>query len=337
MNECPGQPSSLQQIRTGLQTTDLTLVEPSLPNQVCIPPAQSTTVILVKHPVPCFDEDLWTIKLRALSYEPVYLPVLDFSFDRINELAKLLQAGSKGRWAGVVVTSARSAEALQKAIYHLRPQTLPPSSDWSSVPFFAVGPATARALQRLEDPSGSCVPPLGGLSVLGEHEAGSGQMLGSFISRHFGANAPNSSPVLPLLYLTGAHQHPGLSGALSSAQPPIPFVEFQVYTARPVPSPTLQPQPITPPRWAVFFSPNSASIGFPRLKELLDTHLSDSLRFAAIGPSTCDALKSILGRSPDAVAKRPQPDSLLEAIRAVENESHTSASTFSNYSTSSSI
>ncbi|KAH9818915.1 tetrapyrrole biosynthesis, uroporphyrinogen III synthase [Melampsora americana] len=293
---------------------------------------RSNTMLLVKHPSPCYEKDPWTIKLRSCHYEPVYMPVLDFSFDRIDELANLLEVGPAHRWGGVIVTSARSAEALQEAIYRMSAQAMITKPDWSSIPFFAVGQATARALRGLKPSVGhDCFPPIKGLRVLGADEAGSGKSLGAFIVRHFGAtlsesgsstvNDHRTTRPLPLLYLTGAHQHPDLSNTLSSSEPPIPFVEWQVYTAHPIPNPRIQPSPPSLPSWVILFSPNSTSLAFPQLKSLLDNPQATALRFAAIGPSTRDSLKSILGRSPDAVASRPQPDALLEAIRIADAES----------------
>lgn len=260
------------------------------------------------------------------------MPVLDFSFDRIDELASLLEAGPAHRWRGVIVTSARSAEALQEAIYRISEQAMIAKPDWSSIPFFAVGQATARALRGLKPSAGGgCFPPITGLCVLGADEAGSGKVLGAFIARYFGATPSDSgsftvddhrpTKLLPLLYLTGAHQHPDLSNTLSSSEPPIPFVEWQVYTAHPIPNPTIQPSPSSLPSWVILFSPNSACLAFPQLKSLLENPRAPLLRFGAIGPSTRDSLKSILGRSPDAVASRPQPDALLEAIRLADAES----------------
>lgn len=231
----------------------------------------------------------------------------------------------------MVVTSARSVEALQEAINQFSARSARGSNpDWSCVPFFAVGQATARALHRLNAPPGSCFPPASGLRVLGGNEAGSGASLGCFIARHYGSFPPDSTlpsemettppaQLLPLLYLIGAHQHPGLSTTLITSRPPIRFTEWKVYTAMPVANPTLQPSPPTPPRWVVFFSPNSAALGLPSLQKLVEGG-SHRLRFAAIGPSTRDALVSSLGRLPDAVAVRPQPEALLEALEAADAE-----------------
>ncbi|EGG05327.1 uncharacterized protein MELLADRAFT_75003 [Melampsora larici-populina 98AG31] len=278
-------------------------------------------MLLVKHPTPCYEEDPWTIKLRSCHYEPVYMPVLDFSFDRIDELANLLEVGPANRWGGVIVTRLVS-EALQEAIYRMSSQAM-----------ITKARLIFNSILSWLKPSagGDCFPPITGLRVLGADEAGSGKSLGTFIARHFGAtisdpgsftdNDDRPTKLLPLLYLTGAHQHADLSNTLSSSEPPIPFVEWQVYTAHPIPKPAIQPLLPSFPSWVILFSPNSASLAFPQLKSLLENPHATSLRFAAIGPSTRDSLKSILGRSPDAVAPRPQPDALLEAIRVADGES----------------
>lgn len=224
---------------------------------------------------PAGEPDPYAAVLEAAGFEALCVPVLRISWLEGGRLARAL--ASPERYAGLVLTSPRAAEALAHHPRHL------PS--WRGRPVFAVGPATAQALRRL------------GLDPVGA-EAGCAEALAERV-----AASRDPADARPFLFLAGARRLDVLPDALQRAG--VAFEEVTVYASDPVPA-VLPPGP--PPAWAVFFSPSGveaalATAGFPW----------NSLRTAAIGPTTAAALARI-GRPPDAVAAAPRPDALAEAL-----------------------
>lgn len=109
-----------------------------------------------------------------------------------------------------------------------------PITNWPRKPIFAVGPATGEALRSL---SKQLVQPLRTSLVMGAGATGTGELLATYIIRHFngpsGAAPGHSIEVTsdqpPLLYLTGDKNATTIREALQGANPPIPLEELLVY------------------------------------------------------------------------------------------------------------
>jgi uroporphyrinogen-III synthase len=152
---------------------------------------------------------------------------------------------------------------------------------WTGSTVYAVGPATAAAASDL------------GLNVRGQ-DAHDGAALADLILQ--------DGPLGPVLFLCSSRRRDVLPRALRAAGVEVEeLVVYQTDIAPPEPPPD-------DAEWAVFFSPSGveavvASPDFPW----------NSLRTAAIGPATADALR-ISKHPPSAVASEPSPDGLVAAL-----------------------
>ena len=221
-----------------------------------------------------YEEALGEVGFRCRS-----IPVLDFAF--VNGEALRGALAHPDRYAGLVLTSPRAAEALAEALPWLPNQT----SAWTAKPAFAVGPRTSEALRRL------------GFQPAGE-EAGNAEALADVLEGHM------TKGEAPLLFLCGNRRRETLPKRLERAG--IAFEELVVYQTLTQVDLDL---PEEAPDWAVFFSPSgveavgrtSAYLGRP------------SVRVAAIGPATAEALRGA-GRAADVVAEAPTPEALAKAL-----------------------
>ncbi|UZJ55466.1 hypothetical protein CBS101457_004786 [Exobasidium rhododendri] len=157
--------------------------------------------------------------------------------DRIMNGSLEEKGGERRPYRGAIVTSQRAVEAWAEATQIVnqavregkRPVTL-----WPRKPFFAVGPATGEALRSL---SKQLLQPLRTSLVMGAGATGTGELLATYIIRHFngpsgaapGQNLDVGSDEPPLLYLTGDKNAPTIRDALQNATPPIPVEELIVY------------------------------------------------------------------------------------------------------------
>lgn len=292
-----------------------------------------TPVLLLKDPSEHPSSDPYAAAFLSASYIPHWVSPLSTVPTHEDALRSIVGNGAKNRWRGVIITSKRAVVAWKAASSGIhkdgtggkgKEKEVEVDEGWKDVPFFAVGPATAEALSTVPGPSKSL--------ILGAEESGTGSSLARFIISHFASLPSPSTTLLPLLYLTGDKRSPALPEALSSARPPIPFVEQEVYAT--APSPTVATEISTlldsldePPRWVILFSPSGAKAVLPVLKErgLLAVAGASSgarkVRIAAIGPTTETWLKDNHGLVPDAVAAKPEPSALVEAIVAADTKS----------------
>lgn len=178
----------------------------------------------------------------------------------------------------VVVTSRRSVEALAR-----RPEWLAellqirPTAIW-----FSVGRSTTEALSYL------------GIEIDPSPASRASDLAVSVID----------SGARRVLFLAGKPHRPELTEILESNG--ICVYERTLYRTYPVIPVELNKTASAD--WAGFFSPRGAETALK--VRGIDWSL---VRRAAIGPTTAEALRS-LGWPPDAVANRPNPDSLIRAI-----------------------
>ncbi|GAA6036177.1 hypothetical protein JCM8097_006817 [Rhodosporidiobolus ruineniae] len=286
-----------------------------------------------------------------------HLPVLSTSLTNLDRLARVLEEGLEGAYDGVVMTSARSAEAWAAAAASLDSTGSSPSSR-DRTPFFVVGQGTRTALlqrtverhrPREED-------------ILGADESGTGETLARFILAHYGEGGAGATTkrgggtggergerARRLLYLTGDKNRDTLPSILSSSpSPSISLDPLQAYATSTIPSfhaslashlsalsspsPTVSstPPPPSPAQevWLALFSPSSAAPLFASLRALSLLPPSSiaaisglRLRFVAIGPTTRDYVEQKEGVTVDATAERPEAVSLVKAVvRAIREE-----------------
>ncbi|MBW0463056.1 hypothetical protein O181_002771 [Austropuccinia psidii MF-1] len=292
------------------------------------------TVVLVKTPSDSCPQDPYTRSLKADGYESVFLPILKTSFNSLDRLGEIIHEGVEGRWDGVVVTSPRSVGAIQEALNQLDSSSTAhhtnrrdPNLGWDTIPFFAVGPSTAQALSSLTS-SERCFPSGPRLKVVGQDESGCGSKLAKFINLYYDPSSEsnlktnfNRPKPVNLLYVTGDHPHPALRDTLLSSRPPFVLTELQVYSTSPFETPKLDPPFFGRASWVVFFSPRSAEAALPALNQHIDFNLNSlETKIAVIGFTTEKWLHSQARRQADAVASKPEPKSLVEAIVTADNQ-----------------
>lgn len=279
--------------------------------------------------------------LRKAGYSAHFLPVLSHRLVNLDAIQDVLSRGKGGTaagvsnshgsssfsndslqafpYSGVVFTSQRAVEAWATAGQAILDSSgsIPPA--WTKLPFYAVGPATASALQRLD---ARLRPPAS--RILGAEESGSAVRLASYVISLRASTSPSSSssstssslPSLPLLYLAGDKRKDTLSSLLKEGD--ISMHEIEAYET--FQSPTFEAdyaklQECEPFEWIVFFSPSGTKLLLPLLPR---DEVDVSPRFAAIGPTTRDYLLSQNGVDVSAMAESPNPDSLVSAMLAAD-------------------
>lgn len=224
------------------------------------------------------DDDPYEQAFRAAGFSVHSRPVLEFEFVRQQELRGRLEEWE--RYGGVICTSPRAVQALGEVVKEMAGA----ARSWTSRPAYAVGPRTAEMLREL------------GFRAEGE-AAGDAAALAAHIAAQ--------THQRPLLFLCGNRRRDVLPEALRHVG--VVVEELCVYetglrTELDFAGDTVD--------WLAFFSPS----GVRAMEEARALDWS-TVRTAAIGPTTAAALRAA-GRSPDAVAKEPAPEALVEAVRA---------------------
>lgn len=225
------------------------------------------------------DPDPYLAAFVEAGMKATCVPVLRFTFPHQDALRRRLRAVD--RYAGLVVTSPRAVQAMQKAwrdddALHAR---------WQDKPAYAVGPKTASVL------GAEGLHPVGAGS-------GSAAALASVIA--------NKNPGGPLLFLSGNRRRDTLPSELADAG--IAFDEQVVYrthTRTDIRLPGAQAGD-----WLVFFSPSGGEA--VRQSPAVEP---GRFRIGAIGPTTAAALEEE-GMPVEAVAASPTPEALRRAIQA---------------------
>ncbi|KAM0786173.1 hypothetical protein ACM66B_006980 [Microbotryomycetes sp. NB124-2] len=268
----------------------------------------------------------------------------------------------RDRYEGVVITSARAVQAWQQAATAMtvsqaddRPTSTTSTADWSDVPFYVVGNPCKDALMCL--PNGQSWKPRPEL-VLGASESGTGEKLANYIvnrtfeqlqqQQNFGSTSRKTTK--PFLWLVGDKNRDTVPNILERAG--FQAERLQVYetsfcqdfekvldtvldeaAAKGASSTDLTV-------WIALFSPSGAKhcIQCLRQRGLLSSQSSTTskdecgtkfrkanlrIKLAAIGPVTQTYLEQEQGLVVDAVAAKPEPQGLLEAISQAEEHGET--------------
>lgn len=242
------------------------------------------------------------------------------------------KAVRKGEYPAVLLSGMRdllTASVEQSAVSYVDKDAADASSlSWDAMPFFSVGSSTTQALLALPTSLSPSLLPDPHL-IYGSDQAGNASALATIIISHFAASVtPTTQPTKPLLYLTGDKNSPVLGQSLASASPPLPVIQQQVYETILHPafestvdglldelSPREEQGKQRP--WMVLFSPSAIPLVLGVLRR---RGLMEAVRFAAIGPTTRDALIEIEGIVADEIvaAAKPSAGSLVEALRNMD-------------------
>lgn len=275
---------------------------------------------------------------RAGNYQPSFIPVLEHKFreDALDKIHDLIKSKSlvapheprlPGQYGGIIFTSQRAVEALSIVVDKLRKASLPLSPILShNIPFYVVGPATARGLSALDL---DC-------PIIGE-ETGNGEALALFILKDYNARWKDTSSTKPaLLFLVGEQRRDIIPRSLQSdsldQSQRIGVDELIVYETGEMQSFradftaqwSRNIQQKHDVQWIVVFSPTGCeamleSLGFldPDTSKVKSTKLNKSgskIFVATIGPTTRDYLRREFDFEPDVCAQTPSPGGVLEAI-----------------------
>jgi uroporphyrinogen-III synthase len=303
-----------------------------------------TPILLLKtksSPADGYDE--YFLTAEGHRYEPSFVPVLEHQFreEALQHIEKLIvdngfctsfeHAPDKHKYGGIIFTSQRAVEALTTVIGRVREKSLPLDELLPHhVPFYVVGPATARGLSALELSS----------PVLGEG-TGNGEALAQFILKHYhslwhgATNQKGHQP--PLLFLVGEQRRDIIPKTLQSEDLDeghrIGVDELVVYETGEMHSFradfTAQwksnHEQGSKEQWVVVFSPTGCramleSLGLldPKTGKAFPTS-PDSQRkgilVATIGPTTRDYLQREFDFTADTCAESPSPEGVGKAIQ----------------------
>ncbi|KAI0318047.1 tetrapyrrole biosynthesis, uroporphyrinogen III synthase [Amylostereum chailletii] len=285
---------------------------------------------------PTSEPDRYESALRDKSFYPFSLPVLETVL-HVHKLKNIIaqEPADSHAISGVIVTSARAAEAWGRAVDELledRDHDLRGwHQDWSQIPFYTVGPSTASILASL---SGSPASSTNTRSRLCPRDirgvdSGNAERLARFILEDVASSASQS-----LLYLTGDKNRDTLPNIIhNEGHNNVTLREEQVYDTVGVNLDTFDHNVIhattgihtTEPWWIVFFAPSSAAhvlSVLPRHFQLpTTTNTWNSgvyrARIASIGPTTADALRNKHNLAVAVVSPEPNADALAEALAGV--------------------
>lgn len=274
--------------------------------------------------------------LDAGKYEPTFVPVLEHRFrqDHLQEIHNLIMKGEFGltqdlsgkmpKYGGIIFTSQRAVEAFSQVIEWVRGQPRLLNDEFSKIPFYVVGPATARGLRslRLNCP------------IVGE-ESGNGEALAHFMLHHYNEIwiSQEHSAKPSLLFLVGEQRRDIIPKMLQSEDLDdnrrIGVDELVVYETGEMQSFQSQFSELwnknsTKLQWVVVFSPTGCKAMLQSL-DLLDPNTGKILEkstgqrrpyIATIGPTTRDYLKREFGFEPDVCAEKPSPEGVGAGIAA---------------------
>jgi uroporphyrinogen-III synthase len=175
---------------------------------------------------------------------------------------------------------------------------------------FTVGPATALALTKLHF-----------TTIVGADTGHGGALANLIVQSHrrdqslstYPEKSSNDISQLPLLFLVGDKRRDIIPKRLEAEN--IPLEELVVYETTVVSTFDEELDRVFNDmtdgdiEWIIFFSPSGAEVALEKLKNM--TH---RIKIATIGPTTEDYLKKEWDLTPDMVATKPEPISMVKGI-----------------------
>jgi uroporphyrinogen-III synthase len=301
----------------------------------------STPILLIK--TKSKPKDLYEERFSSsvsTKYDPAFVACLSHQIlsEATSYINKLITDGcfipdsdqhpesQRNKYGGIIFTSQRAVEAFELVV-----KDLTSKSQLDNIVLYVVGPATSRALQAMNL---KC-------RILGE-ECGNGEALAAFMLEDFGARYQNKQKP-GLLFLVGEQRRDIIPRTLQDESLPaeklVKVQEIEVYKT--IEHPELggnfakeweRHGGSEKAQWVVIFSPSGCKTILQKLGLLddLDRTLDAKLRarvltkIVTIGPTTRDYLINEFGFVPDAVAEKPSPEGVQEAIERY-NASHSAS------------
>lgn len=282
--------------------------------------------------------DTYQEYFTSAGFAPTFAPVLEHHFRKqsLQEIADLYRTGDLGlapnqdgslpKYGGIIFTSQRAVEAFSSVISTLRIYGATNALLPGDIPFYVVGPATARGLRALELDN----------AIVGE-ETGNGETLAQYILQHYNTILQSANRLDPqskprLLFLVGEQRRDIIPSTLQNPQMAeiarIGVDEIVVYetSERKEFAADFSQQYLkgliegNMHQWVVVFSPQGCKAMLESL-QLLDPATGrykpkpQRPYIATIGPTTRDHLVTEFGFQPDVVAEKPSPEGVGEGIR----------------------
>ncbi|KFO87403.1 Uroporphyrinogen-III synthase, partial [Buceros rhinoceros silvestris] len=241
--------------------------------------------------------DPYVKELGLRGFEATLIPVLSFEFVSLESLFEKLSHPE--RYGGLVFTSPRALEAIKICLKENSKNEGWSNSlkqRWNTKPVYVVGKATASLVEEI------------GLTPQGE-KSGNAEKLAEYICSR---EKPNSSA---LLFPCGALKREVLPTALREKG--VALESLTVYQTTPhadlqeALSSYFSQQGI--PASVVFFSPSGVKFCLQHIQKL-SGDVINQIKFAAIGPTTADALEAA-GVPVSCTAETPTPQDLAAGIR----------------------
>jgi uroporphyrinogen-III synthase len=296
-------------------------------------PTKTTVILLKTKSTPHDGYQEYFASTENGAFEPIFVPVLQHRTrdDALENIKNLItsdafkRSASRGNhYGGIIFTSQRAVEGFIKVATQMPREDLEGALD-SQLPFYVVGPATARGLRTL----GLLCP------ILGE-STGNGEALAAFILADFNLRWRHCSPKPGLLFLVGEQRRDVISRTLQSQSLPheerIIVSETVVYETEEVATfaadfASILANKQSERKWVVVFSPTGCKAMLSILG-LLDQSTGKyngtaptCTRIATIGPTTRDYLKHHFDFEPAVYASKPSPDGIGTAIQKFELKS----------------
>ncbi|KAL5113445.1 hypothetical protein ACEQ8H_008672 [Pleosporales sp. CAS-2024a] len=274
--------------------------------------------------------------LHGPAYAPVFVPVLEHRFKRaaLDQVRQhvtargLVPRSSHGlaTYGALIFTSQRAVEAFAEIVADLRRDPSHHVDDLlpESLPFYVVGPATARGLRALNL---TC-------PILGD-ETGNGDALAAYVLQHYNNIYPGPGKP-PLLFLVGDKRRDIIPTTLQAHHlgdgRRCKVDELVIYETGEMPnfkqhfSQLWRKNADTgcERQWVVVFSPTGCQAMLESL-HLLDASTGRanpcsprSIKVATIGPTTRDYLQKQFDFTPDVCAEKPSPEGIADGIRAFD-------------------
>ncbi|KAI0092390.1 tetrapyrrole biosynthesis, uroporphyrinogen III synthase [Irpex rosettiformis] len=264
--------------------------------------------------------DKYESALRAAGYYPLSVPVLETVLVNGESLHDIVQKDPKElELSGVVITSSRSCEAWRETVQSFVAES--PTADWSTLPFYVVGQATATSLEEINKVAGKTM--LAPRNILGGSETGTGEKLAHFILEDLKPHTPALEHPVKLLYLTGDKNRDVLPNILRGGGIDLqPLQVYQTQGASTFPQDLDDAMNAVPDKsrcwWIVYFAPSAADFVTPVLRNRFEIPDPNSQLFAtkiaAIGPTTSIFLRDELHLRVDVLSPKPNPESLALSI-----------------------
>ncbi|KAL8675371.1 MAG: hypothetical protein Q9168_000202 [Polycauliona sp. 1 TL-2023] len=276
-------------------------------------------------------------------FEPVYVPVLEHTYDAGPILQMLSQfclcthgerqTTENFPYGGFIFTSQRAVEAFTLAFDSFGPELDPNLTKERldqlrrlAIPLYAVGPATSRSLEDVRQSHLPCC------WVADGEQTGTGELLAKKILEEYNDfynMKTTTERKKPLLFLAGKKHRDIVPDTLMSApgDQRIQVETFILYTTSESTSfasnitNTLNATSTARIRWIVIFSPTGGESLLRALEWLEDSKIVNNDRraktgtfIATIGPTTRDYMNKLFECSVDVCAETPSPDGVRKGI-----------------------